>query len=82
MARCAGKRIAYAAATCARAFDSLRGVGNAYTSNHGVLQQPGIGTGRRVALHVIDTVCLVHAILLRIQVLLLPFKALVLGGGH
>lgn len=57
-------------------------IANAYTSNHEALQQPGIGTGRWLALHVIDAVGLVHAILLRIQVLLLPFKALVLGGGH
>ncbi|PWS35193.1 secretion protein HlyD [Falsiroseomonas bella] len=55
-------------------------IANAYTSNHEALQQPGIGTGRWLALHVVDAVGLVHAILLRIQVALLPFKTLVLGG--
>jgi multidrug resistance efflux pump len=57
-------------------------VANAYTSNHERLAQPGIGMGRWFALHAIDAVGLVHAILLRIQALLLPFKTLVLGGGH
>lgn len=57
-------------------------VANAYTSNHEVLQQPGIGTGRAIALHAVDTLGLVHAILLRIQALLMPFKALVFSGGH
>ena len=57
-------------------------VANAYTSNHERLAQPGIGAGERLALHAVDAVGLVHAILLRIQALLLPFKTLVLGGGH
>jgi multidrug resistance efflux pump len=55
---------------------------NAYTSNHEALSEPGIGTARFIALHAVDTVGLVHAILLRIQVALLPFKALVFSGGH
>jgi multidrug resistance efflux pump len=57
-------------------------IANAYTSNHELLAQPGIGAGRWFALHMIDAVGLVHAILLRIQALLLPFKALVFSGGH
>jgi multidrug resistance efflux pump len=57
-------------------------IANAYTNNHEFLSQPGISTGRWFALHAIDAVGLVHAILLRIQALLLPFKTLVLGGGH
>ena len=57
-------------------------IANAYTSNHEALADPGIGTGRRIALHAVDAVGLVHAILLRIQAILLPFKTLVLGGGH
>lgn len=55
-------------------------IANAYTSNHEALQQPGIGFGRYLALHAVDAVGLVHAILLRIQTALLPFKTLVLGG--
>jgi hypothetical protein len=30
----------------------------------------------------VDTVALVHAMILRIQALLLPFKTLVFSGGH
>ena len=36
--------------------------------------------GRAIALHVVDGVGLVHALLLRIQALLLPIKTLVLSG--
>lgn len=55
-------------------------IANAYTSNHERLSDPSLSTGQRVALHAVDAVGLVHAILLRIQTALLPFKALVLGG--
>jgi multidrug resistance efflux pump len=57
-------------------------IANAYTSNHDLLSEPGITTGRWLALHAVDAVGFVHAILLRIQALLLPFKILVLSGGH
>lgn len=57
-------------------------IANAYTSNHEALSQPGIGTGTYIALHAVDAVGVVHAMLLRIQALLLPFKALVFSGGH
>jgi multidrug resistance efflux pump len=53
---------------------------NAYTSNHEEIVAKETGTGRRVVLHVIDGVGLVHALLLRIQALLLPIKTLVLSG--
>ena len=53
---------------------------NAYTSNHDRLAKEGVGFGEWLALHAIDTVGLVHAILLRIQALLLLIKALVLTG--
>jgi multidrug resistance efflux pump len=55
-------------------------IANTYTSNHEGLADPGIGTMKRFGLHAIDTVGLVHAMLLRIQALVLPFKTLVLGG--
>lgn len=55
-------------------------IANAYTSNHERLADPSLSTGQRVALHAVDAVGIVHAILLRIQTALLPFKALVLGG--
>lgn len=55
-------------------------VANAYTSNHELLASTEIGAFRRFALHAVDAVGLVHAMLLRIQALLLPIKALVFGG--
>lgn len=55
---------------------------NAYTSNHDEIVNPKTSTGRKIALHVIDGIGFVHALLLRIQALLLPFKTLVFGGGH
>lgn len=55
-------------------------IANAYTSNHEALQDPEIGTLRWLGLHAIDAVGFVHAMLLRIQALLLPFQTLVLGG--
>ncbi|WP_137176512.1 HlyD family secretion protein [Roseomonas sp. AR75] len=55
-------------------------VANAYTSNHDALADPNLPTMRRIALHAVDAVGLVHAILLRIQTVLLPFTTLVLGG--
>ncbi len=53
---------------------------NAYTSNHEEISAKETGTGRKIALHVVDGVGLVHALLLRIQALLLPIKTLVLTG--
>jgi multidrug resistance efflux pump len=53
---------------------------NAYTSNHDLIADPKIGALKGVALHAIDATGLVHALLLRIQALLLPIKTLVLSG--
>ncbi|SFP22346.1 Multidrug resistance efflux pump [Bradyrhizobium sp. Ghvi] len=53
---------------------------NAYTSNHEEINANDTSTGRAIALHVVDGVGLVHALLLRIQALLLPIKTLVLSG--
>lgn len=53
---------------------------NAYTSNHEAIADKNTSTGRRIVLHVIDGVGFVHALLLRIQAILMPFKNLVLGG--
>ncbi|MEM7317734.1 MAG: biotin/lipoyl-binding protein [Pseudomonadota bacterium] len=55
---------------------------NAYTNNHDILEDENLSTGRRVFLHVVDTVGLVHAILMRIKMLLLPVQTLVFAGGH
>ena len=53
---------------------------NAYTSNHEEIVAKETSTGRKFVLHVVDGVGLVHALLLRIQALLLPIKTLVLSG--
>lgn len=53
---------------------------NAYTSNHEEIAAKETSTSRKIVLHVVDGVGLVHALLLRIQALLLPIKTLVLGG--
>lgn len=53
---------------------------NAYSSNHEIIASQEMGALQRFALHAVDTVGVVHAILLRIQALLLPIRTLVLGG--
>ena len=55
-------------------------IANAYTSNHERLEKEKLGIFTRTYLHVVDTVGLVHAIILRAQTLLFPIKTLVLGG--
>jgi hypothetical protein len=57
-------------------------IANAYTSNHDALQYPNSGAFRAFVRHAIDATGLVHAAILRMQALLLLFRALVLGGGH
>jgi len=54
---------------------------NAYTSNHDRLTSgEPLPTGEFVFLHVVDTVGLVHAMLIRLQTLLYPIQTLVLTG--
>ena len=55
-------------------------IANAYTSNHELLASKDIGFFKRFGLHAIDAVGLVHAMLLRIQALVLPIRELVFGG--
>lgn len=55
-------------------------IANAYSSNHERLQESDIGWGEWIYLHIVDTVGIVHALLLRIQALILPIKILVLSG--
>ncbi len=57
-------------------------IANAYTSNHDALQNPELGSFQAFLLHAVDATALVHAMILRIQAVLLPVKTLVLGGGH
>jgi multidrug resistance efflux pump len=53
---------------------------NAYTSNHEEIASKDTGPFKGFVLHAIDAVGLVHALLLRIQALVLPIKTLVFSG--
>ena len=55
-------------------------IANAYTNNHELLASKDIGFFRRTGLHLVDTVGIVHAMILRIQALLLPIQTLVFAG--
>ncbi|MBV8837068.1 MAG: HlyD family secretion protein, partial [Alphaproteobacteria bacterium] len=55
-------------------------IANAYSNNHDAITAPGTSMMRRVALHAVDALALVHALILRLQALMLPFKTLVFGG--
>jgi multidrug resistance efflux pump len=53
---------------------------NAYTSNHDRIASRETGAFLGFVLHAVDAVGIVHAMLLRVQALLLPIKTLVLSG--
>jgi hypothetical protein len=53
---------------------------NAYTSNHERLAKGDIGFLKGAVLHGIDAIGLVHALILRVQAIVLPIKLLVLSG--
>ena len=55
-------------------------IANAYTSNHERLASGEVGGVAGFGLHAIDALALVHAMILRIQALMLPVQTLVLGG--
>ena len=55
---------------------------NVYTDNHQKLQSPDLGMLNRIALHVVQGVGMVHAMIMRLQAILLPVRTLVLSGGH
>jgi multidrug resistance efflux pump len=55
-------------------------IANAYTSNHDLLADKNLSAGRWLFLHAVDAVAIVHAALLRIQMLLLPIQSLVFTG--
>lgn len=57
-----------------------RCLANAYTYNHDLLDDPALGFGQKVFMHVVDTVGVVHAAGLRIRSLLLPLQTLVFTG--
>jgi hypothetical protein len=55
-------------------------IANAYSSNHDTIVAPGTGTIKGLALHAVDALGLVHALILRMQALILPFQTLVFSG--
>jgi multidrug resistance efflux pump len=55
---------------------------NAYTSNHDRLDDENLSSLAWMGLHAVDTLALVHGMILRLQALMLPVKTLVLSGGH
>jgi multidrug resistance efflux pump len=55
-------------------------IANAYSDNHDTIAAPGTGFLHGVVLHVVDALALVHALILRVQALVLPFQNLVFTG--
>jgi multidrug resistance efflux pump len=55
-------------------------IANAYSNNHDTIVAKETGFTKRVGLHIVDGLGLVHALILRLQALVLPFKTLVFGG--
>jgi multidrug resistance efflux pump len=55
-------------------------IANAYSNNHDIIAAEGTSTAQRVWLHAVDALGLVHALILRLQALVLPFKTLVFSG--
>lgn len=55
-------------------------IANAYTNNHDLFEKGGLGVGQWLFLHMVDTVGVVHAAILRIQALVLPVQTLVFSG--
>lgn len=57
-------------------------IANLYSNHHDEIADPETSGGRAVALHAVDALGLVHAMLMRIQVAMMPFRTLVFSGGH
>ena len=57
-------------------------IANAYTSYHDRLDDPDVGSLQRFAYHAVDATGMVHAMILRLQAIMLPVQTLVLKGGH
>ena len=55
-------------------------IANAYSDNHDTIAAPSTGFLHGVVLHVVDALALVHALILRLQALVLPFQNLVFSG--
>ena len=55
-------------------------IANAYSNNHDIIAAKDTGTLKKIGLHVVDALGLVHALILRLQALVLPFTTLVFSG--
>ena len=55
-------------------------IANAYSNNHDVIVAKDTGFFKALALHTVDALALVHALILRLQALVLPFQTLVFSG--
>ena len=55
-------------------------IANAYSNHHELLASGDVGLARWLYLHMVDTVAIVHAMILRLQALVLPVKILVFAG--
>jgi hypothetical protein len=55
-------------------------IANAYTSHHDLIASGNVGATKGLVLHAVDAVGIVHAMILRIQALLLPIRLLVFSG--
>ena len=55
-------------------------IANAYSNNHDKIAAKETGALKRTALHVVDALALVHALILRLHALVYPFKNLVFSG--
>lgn len=55
-------------------------IANAYSNNHDIIADENTGFFRGLVLHVVDALALIHALILRLQALILPFQNLVFSG--
>ena len=55
-------------------------IANAYSDNHDIIAAKDTGFVKGTALHVVDALALIHALILRLQALVLPFQNLVFSG--
>lgn len=55
-------------------------IANAYSNNHDVIAAKETGALTKVVLHAVDALGLVHALILRLQALVLPIQTLVFSG--
>lgn len=57
-----------------------RCIANAYTDNHELLESGELGLGQAMFYHMVDTLGIMHAFILRLQALTYPVQTLVISG--